>query len=85
MRVAKKLVKSVVPDIAFDAVAAASAFKGVHGRLPNILRPRTFNEKVIWRSLFDRRPILRQFSDKYAVRPFVEKGWVPVSCPSGTL
>ena len=73
MRVAKKLVKSVVPDIAFDAVAAANAFKGVHGRLPNILYPRTFNEKVIWRSLFDRRPILKQFSDKYAVRPFVEK------------
>lgn len=37
-------------------------------RWPNLRRPRRFNEKVIWRELNDRRPILAQLDDKILAR-----------------
>ena len=39
--------------------------------IPNFIRPKTFNEKVLYRKLFDRRPLLSTFTDKYAVREYV--------------
>jgi hypothetical protein len=36
-------------------------------------RPVTFNEKVLWRMAFDRRPHLTTFADKVAVRHVVEE------------
>jgi hypothetical protein len=45
----------------------------LHGELPNVLRPKTFNEKIIRRDLYDRRPIFSQIADKYAVRSYVEQ------------
>jgi len=41
------------------------------GVLPNLLAPKTFNEKILHRILFDRRPILTTLQDKYAVREYV--------------
>lgn len=43
----------------------------LHGRFPRLFPPRTMNEKVLWRLLFDRRPVLRRFADKLAARGFV--------------
>src|SRR5437667_5061670 len=43
-----------------------------HGEFPNIISPRTFNEKILCRNLFDRRPLLTQIADKAAVRSYVE-------------
>jgi hypothetical protein len=43
-----------------------------HRRLPRIHDPQTFSDKVIWKIWFDRRPILRTFSDKVAVRDYVQ-------------
>ncbi len=40
-------------------------------RLPRLLRPRTFNEKVLVKLLFDRDPKLTLFADKFAVRGYV--------------
>jgi hypothetical protein len=73
MRVIKQTIKSVFPEIALDVVQAARSYRKVHGVFPNLLFPSTFNEKVMARGLFDRRPILRQFADKYAVRDYVTK------------
>ena len=39
--------------------------------IPNLIRPKTFNEKVLYRKLFDRRPLLSMFADKYTVREYV--------------
>jgi hypothetical protein len=39
-----------------------------HGKLPNLVRPQTFNEKVQWRKLYDRDPRLRVYSDKIAAK-----------------
>ncbi|MEK6206490.1 MAG: ATP-grasp fold amidoligase family protein [Chloroflexota bacterium] len=41
------------------------------GRLPRILRPQTFNERVLVKLLFDRDPRLTLFADKFAVRAYV--------------
>jgi hypothetical protein len=41
------------------------------GRIPNLGAPRTFNEKVLYKLVHDRRPFLRLFADKVAVREFV--------------
>lgn len=66
-----KAIKWMLPDIALDVAASVRAYRQIHGVYPNLLRPKNFNEKVVARSLFDNRPILRQFADKYAVRAFV--------------
>lgn len=41
--------------------------------LPNLTHPRTFNEKIAWRKLYQRDPRLTLFSDKVAVKIEVEK------------
>jgi len=55
------------------AIASIQTYRQVFGRWPNIVRPKTFNEKVLYRKLFDRRPILKVWSDKVAVRAFVRE------------
>jgi hypothetical protein len=73
VRAMKELLQSLIPELAQDVVLTARAYRRSHGVFPNILFPKTFNEKVLARSLFDRRPILRQFADKFAVRSYVSK------------
>jgi hypothetical protein len=43
----------------------------VHGRTPNIFRPRRFTEKMQWRKLFDVNPIYPVLCNKLAVRDFI--------------
>lgn len=43
------------------------------GIWPNLRRPRTFTEKILWRKHFDRNPIFPTLADKASVRGFVEK------------
>lgn len=44
-------------------------------------RPRTFNDKVVHRLMFDRRPILAQVTDKVQARSFAEKRLGPAILP----
>lgn len=42
---------------------------------PDLVNPKLFNEKIIWRILYDRQPRFQQISDKLALRDYVkEKG-----------
>ena len=77
----RQVAKLFLPEIAFDVVASVRSYRDAHGVFPNILFPKNFTEKVICRSLFDRRPILRQFADKYAARAFVERKFGPEILP----
>ena len=43
-----------------------------HRRLPNLIRPRRFTEKIQWRKLFDRDPIYAVITDRIAARGFIE-------------
>jgi len=42
-----------------------------HGRIPNLLSPHTFNEKIQWMKLFNRDPRLPIYADKIAVKKVV--------------
>lgn len=42
-----------------------------HGYPLNINSPQTFSEKVIWKKIFDRNPLLPITADKYQVREFI--------------
>lgn len=48
-----------------------SGYETVFGRTPDLDEPTTFNEKIQWRKLFDRRPIWAVLVDKYRVREWV--------------
>jgi hypothetical protein len=48
-------------------------FHRCHGRWPNLLRPQTFNEKILYRSIYDRRELFHVLSDKLAVRDYVRE------------
>jgi len=48
-------------------------YRSVYGQYLNFLFPRTFNEKVQVRKLFDRRPLLTQWADKYLAREYVAR------------
>jgi hypothetical protein len=39
--------------------------------VPDILNPQTFNEKVLWRKIFDRNPLIPATLDKVRVRAYV--------------
>jgi hypothetical protein len=72
-RVFERTIEAVVPEPAIVAIAASRRYKSEFGVFPNFIRPRTFNEKVIHRMVFDRRPILAKLQDKYALRDYVKE------------
>jgi hypothetical protein len=43
------------------------------GRFPDLRHPITYTDKVLYKSLYDRRPLLTLFADKYRVRDYVRK------------
>lgn len=49
-----------------------NAYQCAHRTYPNIDNPTTFNEKILYRRLFDRRPILSTLSDRIAMRDYVQ-------------
>src|SRR5579864_1213626 len=71
-RVLKRAVTRMLPEPVVDAIVIMKGYKRQFGVLPNLVRPRTLNEKIVRRMLFDRRPILTQLADKYAVREYVK-------------
>jgi hypothetical protein len=42
-----------------------------HGFFPNLICPRTFNEKILAKLIFDRNPILTMIADKLEVRKYI--------------
>jgi hypothetical protein len=72
-RVFERTVEAVVPEPASIAITASLRYKREFGVLPNFIRPTTFNEKVVHRMVFDRRPILATLLDKYAMRDYVKE------------
>lgn len=47
-------------------------FRKVFGRNINWSQPKTFNEKIQWRKLYQKNPLFSICSDKYRVREFVK-------------
>lgn len=49
------------------------AFKTFHGYEPNLENPQTFNEKLQWLKLHDRKDIYTTMVDKYEVKQYVSR------------
>jgi hypothetical protein len=47
------------------------------GKFPNIIYPKTFNEHITRKMIFDRNPQLTLFADKYLVRNYVTEKYGP--------
>jgi len=60
-----------VDPLLSDGVSLRSRATAQFGRPPHLSPPRTLNEKILWRRLYDRRPMLRELCDKVAVRDYV--------------
>ena len=65
-----------------DSLFAIGNYQISHRRVPRLIRPRTFTEKVLHRMLFDRRAVLTQLADKAAVRSYVEARLGPEIMPA---
>ena len=48
-------------------------FETYMGYKPNLDAPQTFNEKLQWLKLYDRKPLYTQLVDKYRVREYVKE------------
>ncbi len=51
--------------------------RAAHGYEPDLRNPRSFNERIAWKILHDRNPLIPLTLDKVAVRPWVAEriGW----------
>jgi teichuronopeptide biosynthesis TupA-like protein len=61
--------RNVLPDW----IVAVTRYGRSHRTVPNLIRPRTFNEKVLHRILFDRSAWMPMVADKYRVRDYVRE------------
>jgi hypothetical protein len=81
VRAFKNTVRGMLPESIAAFLLAMQRHKRSVGTYPNLLRPATLNEKVLYRSLFDRRPIWTQLQDKHTAREYVRarigKGALP--------
>ncbi len=48
-------------------------YRGFMGKKLNVIKPATFNEKLQWLKLHDRKPEYTTMVDKYAVKKYVEQ------------
>src|SRR5260370_28367713 len=55
----------------YDRAIATQNFRERFGRKPNLRNPTTFNEKVVFKMLHDRRPLLTRMADKVHARDYV--------------
>jgi hypothetical protein len=60
-------------DLYQDFCHMARPFYLNKGRYPDLVNPKNFTDKIIYKRLFHRFPIYTKLADKYAVREFVQK------------
>ena len=56
-----------------DEVFLKLKFRGTMGYPLDLIAPKTYNEKLQWLKLHDRKPLYTTMVDKYAVKKYVEK------------
>lgn len=66
----KNLLKKAT-RILTDATHIRLEYFRIFGKFPDLKNPKTFNEKLQWLKLYDRRPEYTDMVDKYAVKKYV--------------
>ncbi|HXS41832.1 MAG TPA: ATP-grasp fold amidoligase family protein [Stellaceae bacterium] len=72
------LLRKAVPDW----MVAVRYYVESYGRLPNLFWPRTFNEKLLHRMVFDRRAVLAEITDKLRFRAYAASRVEPSLLPT---
>lgn len=54
-----------------DKDAIKAKYYSVFGKFPDLRHPKTFNEKLQWLKLYDRRPEYSKMVDKYEVKKYI--------------
>lgn len=69
----RAVVRKLFHDLAHssDLLYTLARYRRTFGRYPNLIRPKTFNEHLNQKKLFDRSPLLTVLADKYKVREYV--------------
>ncbi|UDG80876.1 hypothetical protein GFV14_00359 [Candidatus Hartigia pinicola] len=73
MKKIKYLLKKLRTKYMSDKVYLTNKFIKKIGYTPNLNYPKTFNEKVNYRILYDNNPLYTELADKLAVRKYVSK------------
>lgn len=72
----KKINSEITSKINFYCISdykyTIQRFKKTFGYMPDLKKPKTFNEKINWRKLYDQNKIFKIFADKVAVRKYVK-------------
>ena len=55
-----------------DCKIICKRYRDTFGEYPNLANPVTFSEKIAYKELYDRRPVLTQIADKIKVRNYVK-------------
>ncbi len=63
----KEKAKMMIPD----SIYLRYRYRKIMGKSLNLNNPQTFNEKLQWLKLYDRKPIYTTLVDKYEVKPYV--------------
>ena len=66
---------AVLPEAVYSALIVMQRHRANIGVFPNIVRPKTYNEKVLHRMLFDRRPIRHNFRTSMRFAPTLKIDW----------
>ncbi|MDV3253666.1 hypothetical protein DevBK_20190 [Devosia sp. BK] len=61
----------VVDPILPDPLAVRLAYFRTFKRWPNLSNPATFNEKIAWRKLHERLPLMQKYVDKLQVKDLI--------------
>lgn len=69
--IAKYVINKVSPFIRNDEIYLKLKFKVNMGYWPDLSNPKTFNEKLQWLKLYDRKPEYTTMVDKFAVKQYV--------------
>jgi hypothetical protein len=56
----------------YDRSLIRRRYRDAFGKYPDLKAPKTFSEKIIYKRLYDRRPILTQVTDKILMRDYVQ-------------
>ena len=66
-------IRNICAHIIPDAIYIKLIYFKHFGCLPDLKKPKTFNEKLQWLKLYNRKPEYSMMVDKYAVKQFVSE------------
>lgn len=68
----KKIAKYLIQKLPYKTKLSLHYFRSFK-KLPNLNNPKTFNEKVLRRIIYDKKNIYSFYADKYEVRKYIEE------------